>query len=332
MKADGSLARTRRLLLVIAAAAKATQRGRGLPLAEAARLCGARSTQQVLDDLESLKDLSLAPTYAEYELLVEVEDDRIWIDRAMQLHEVPAFSLREGAALRAALRPFEKDGGPAVASASRKLRGVVPAFLRAHADELARATDFRIEGPGEWADALEEAIARRVEVTVEYRAGATADASRKTLEPRLLFPQDGHWYLAAWNVEKREEHLYRLDRIVSVVLGTRLFGEHQGPSPDRYAKGGRLYFQSGTEREVMVLFRRVAAKLATERWPVQVEARADGSVVVTARLTPGPYLYGWVLGFGADAEIVGPEDVRRAYLGHVETLRARYAAPEPVGS
>jgi predicted DNA-binding transcriptional regulator YafY len=78
---------------------------------------------------------------------------------------------------------------------------------------------------------------------------------------------------------------------------------------------------------VKVLFRGVAAKLATERWPRESERRADGSVVVTARMTPGPYLYGWVLGFGADAEVVGTEDVRAAYLAHVERLRQGYEEP-----
>jgi predicted DNA-binding transcriptional regulator YafY len=51
----------------------------------------------------------------------------------------------------------------------------------------------QIDAPGEWADALEEAIARRIEVTIEYRASATADATRKELEPRALFPGDRPW-------------------------------------------------------------------------------------------------------------------------------------------
>jgi predicted DNA-binding transcriptional regulator YafY len=44
-------------------------------------------------------------------------------------------------------------------------------------------------------------------VTVEYRAESTGAVASRVLEPRLVFPQDGRWYLAAWNVEKEEEHL-----------------------------------------------------------------------------------------------------------------------------
>jgi proteasome accessory factor C len=318
---DNALARTRRLLVLIPAAWKA--RDRGLSLADAARLTGAKDAAQVRADVESLHGLSLAPAFPDLEVMLDIENDRIHASLTMQLVEPPGLALREAAALLAALRPFEKGAGPAVASATRKLRQAVPSYLRGAADELARATDFRIGPPGEWADALEEAIAKRLEVRVEYRADATADAARKVLEPRIVFPRDGHWYLAAWNVEKGEEHLYRLDRIVQVVIGERAFGAHKGPPVARYARS-RLYLESGTERAVQVRFRNVSARIAAERWPDQARAQEDGSVVVTARLTPGPYLHGWVLGFGGDAEVIAPADVREAFRSHVARLRGAY--------
>ena len=79
-----------------------------------ARLAGARSVRQLMDDLESLRGLALSPPHDEYELLVEVANGEVKLDRSMQLEEVPAFSLREGAALRAAL----VDAGEAYVSIS----------------------------------------------------------------------------------------------------------------------------------------------------------------------------------------------------------------------
>jgi proteasome accessory factor C len=320
---DRVIERTRRLLVLVPAVWKAGERG--LSLADAARITGASDEKQVEADLESLAGLSLAPSFPELEVMLELENGRIYAAYTMQLVDPPAFSLREGAALLAALRPFSE--GVAVKSVARKLLAAIPSYLRPHAHEMARATDFQAGAPGEWADALLEAVDRRVEVTIEYRASATADAQRKVLEPRLVFPQGGCWYLAAWNVEKGEEHLYRLDRIVSVVLGERVFGAHRGPPLRRYARS-HLYFQSGTERSIEIRFRNVAARIALERWPDSAVRRDDGSVVVTAKVTPGPYLYGWVLGFGADAEVVAPADVRASFLRHVEELRRAYAEPE----
>ncbi len=326
---DNALARTRRLLVLIPAAWKAG--GRGLPLDDAARLTGARDANQVRADVEALDGLTLAPAYPEHEVMLAIENGRVVASLTMQLVEPPGLSLREGAALLAVLRPFEKSGGPAVASAARVLRRAIPSYLRASAERLAHGTDFQVGAPGEWANALEEAIVRRVEVMMEYRASATGDARQKTLEPRLLFPQEGHWYLAAWNVEKKEEHLYRLDRIVRVVLGTRLFGTHKGPPSKRY-QGGKVYIQSGAERDVQVRFRAIAARIAAERWPERAAVEPGGTLLVTVHMSPGPYLYGWVLGFGPDAEVVAPEDVRAGFLAHVGELRRLYSpspAPAP---
>jgi predicted DNA-binding transcriptional regulator YafY len=144
------------------------------------------------------------------------------------------------------------------------------------------------------------------------------------LEPRLLFPQDGHWCLAAWNVEKGEEHLFRLDRVVSVEIGTRSFGEHKGPDLARYRRR-HLYLESGSERDVKVRFSGLGAAIARERWP-DVVANADGSTTVSTRVTPGNYLYGWVLGFGGQAEIEAPADARAQLLARVRELLGLYEA------
>jgi proteasome accessory factor C len=137
-------------------------------------------------------------------------------------------------------------------------------------------------------------VARGRKDLIECRSVGDAAAGKRVVEPRLVFHRDGRWYLAAWNVAKGEEHLFRLDRIVSVELGTRVFGEHQGPPLARYGKS--LYFQSGAEREVTVRYRDTAAALAGERYGARAKANDDGSVSVTTKVTPGNFLHAWPVG------------------------------------
>lgn len=320
---SGPVAQVRRMLLLVPAAYRAGPRG--LSLEKAAKVTGARSGKDVQELVDSVGAFELGPSMPEDFVAVSVEDGRVVVDRALHLSSPPALSLREGAALMAALRPFERDGGKAVAASLRKLRRGVPALFLETADRLARGMDFQVGSPGPWADSLLEAIERRLEVEVEYRAEATGTVAPRTLEPRVLFHQDGHWYLAAWNVAKGEEHLFRLDRIASVVIGTRTFGEHKGPPLERYRRK-HLYFESGGEREVRIRFGGGSADQALERWPAQASRKADGSVTVTARITPGNYLDGWVLGYGGDAEIESPVEARQALAGRVEELQKLYAA------
>jgi proteasome accessory factor C len=247
------------------------------------------------------------------------------VDSVLRFLEPLPLSLREGAALVAALRPFERGGGATVAAAIRKLRRAVPDPLRATADELARGTDFPVGPPGPAAEALERAIDGRLEAEIDYRAEVTGTAAVRVVEPRAVFHQDGHWYLAAWNVAKAEEHLFRLDRIASVRVGARVFGEHKGPPLDRYRRR-HLYLDSGAEREVKVRFRGASADAALEQWPERSTRNGDGTVTVAARVTPGNFLLGWVLGHGGEAEIEEPADARAMLRDRVEALAALYAS------
>lgn len=324
MTAAYDVRRLRRLLLLLPAAARAARAGRGIPLAEAARLTGARSTKQVIEDVDALESLWVDPGEGEEPVHLFVEDGAVHALYSEPFGKPPALSLAEGAVLLAALAPFQKDAGKPARDAARKLRRAIPEPLRPDADRLAAGLDVVSEPPGPWAGALREAIEKRVETTLEYRAVADATAEKRVVEPRLLFQRDGQWYLAAWNVAKEAEHLFRLDRIASVELGTRLFGEHKGPPVARYAKRS-LYFESGAEREVTLRFQGNASRVARERYGPRARANADGTVSVAVKVTPGNYLLGVVLGYGGEATIEAPEDVVAQMRERVEALQRLYA-------
>lgn len=324
MTAAYDLRRLRRLLVLLPAAARAARGDRGVPLAEAVRLTGARSTRQVIEDVDAVASLWVAPGEGEPLVHLFVEDGAVHALYSEPFGTPPALSLAEGAVLLAALSPFEKGAGKPARDAARKLRRAIPEPLRPEAERLAAGIDVASEPPGPWAGALHEAIARRVETRLEYRAVADPAAERRYVEPRLLFQRDGRWYLAAWNLAKQAEHLFRLDRIVAVELGTRVFGEHKGPPVARYARRN-LYFESGEEREVTLRFRGNAARLARERYGPSARANEDLTVSVTLQVTPGNYLLGVVLGYGGEATIEAPEDVVAQMRERVEALQRLYA-------
>ena len=228
--------------------------------------------------------------------------------------------------LLAALAPFEKDAGKPARDAARKLRKAIPEPLRARGGPARRAGST--SSPSR--PARGRARSARRSRSASRRRSSTAPsqtrtAEKRVVEPRLLFHRDGQWYLAAWNVAKGAEHLFRLDRIVTVELGTRVFGEHKGPPVARYARRN-LYFESGAEREVTLRFRGTAARLARERYGARARReRATAAVSVTLKVTPGNYLLGVVLGYGGEATIEAPADVVAQLRERVEALARLYA-------
>lgn len=321
---DYDLRRTRRLLVLLAAAARADRDGKGLSVARAAQVTGARSEQELLADVGALSLLYGDPASGYEAPLLHVEDGQVHLEYGRAFGKPPAYSLPEGAALLAVLKPFEDDGGRAVKEAVRKLRRAIPEVLRPEAERLARGLDLAPVPPGPWAEALRDAIARRLETVLEYRAVADGAVVKRTVEPRLLFHREGCWYLAAWNVAKAAEHLFRLDRLVSVEPGARAFERHRGPDPARYARRS-LYFASGAERDVTLRYTGASARLAREQHGKRARVNPDGSVSVTLRLAPGNYLYGHVLGHGGEATIEAPADVAAGFQARVAELARRYA-------
>lgn len=320
---DNALKRLRRLLLLLPAVMRAERNGKGLPLARAVEITGARGEAELMADIKAVSGLWVDPSVGEDAIDLYVEDGEVHVTYAQAFGTPRAFSLPEGAVLLSAIAPFENEGRTAK-DATRKLRKAIPELLRSEADRLVRGLDLAVVPPGPWAGALREAIDRRLETVLEYRAVADGSVSKRTVEPRVLLQREGHWYLAAWNVAKAEEHLFRLDRIVTVELGARVFGEHKGPPLSRYGKK-RLYFESGTEREVVIRFRGASARLARDRYGERAREHADGSVTVTTKVTPGNYLLGFVLGHGGEATIEAPADVAAALHRRVEELGRLYA-------
>lgn len=315
--------RLQRLVTLLAATARAERNGKGLPLARAVALTGARSEQELLTDIASAKGLWDDPGATEDVVDLYAEDGQVHVTYGQTFGTPPALSLAEGAALLSALSTVEADASRTLRDAVRKLRKCIPEVLRGQAHALAHGVELAPVPAGPWAGALREAIARQVETVLEYCGVGDGAAVKRTVEPRLVFHRDGRWYLAAWNVAKSEEHLFRLDRIVQVEIGTRVFDRHRGPPVARYARRS-LFFESGAEREVTLRFSGASARLARQRFGAQARDEADGSVAVTRKVTPGNYLFGLVLGHGGEAAVDGPPDVVEEFQRRVEALSKLY--------
>jgi proteasome accessory factor B len=89
---------------------------------------------------------------------------------------------------------------------------------------------LRMDGESQHADALRaigEALLRRKRVTFSYRTIGRDDATAsRTVEPYGLFFQQGHWYLAAHDVEKSGVRNFRVSRMTDVAAST---AKHQTP-------------------------------------------------------------------------------------------------------
>ncbi|BDG08609.1 helix-turn-helix transcriptional regulator [Anaeromyxobacter paludicola] len=322
------LERLRRLLLLIPLARRHGEAG--IPVAEALAALELESAEQLYEDIELLCGVGTPDGSPDEFVEVYVENDRIRVVLPQGLTDPPRFTAVEGAALLAALKPLAGAGIGPVESAAQKLSAAMPALQE---DELElrllhRTTAIEVPPPPGFRELLLEAVEKRLVVEVDYFALAEGEAAHKRLEPHAVLLNGGRWYLSAWNPEKSAEHLYRLDRMSAVRVGTRCFGEHKGPPIERYDGLEHLYIPSGAERDVAVRFTGGAAPLALQTWGESAVKSDDGSVSVRVYLAGLNYIASWVLGYGGEAEVMGPAAPREALAKRVAELRGVYSTSQ----
>jgi proteasome accessory factor B len=157
---------------------------------------------------------------------------------------------------------------------------------------------------------LFEAVTRRSRVTFRYR-----DQERR-LEPWGLAHRRGHWYVAGNTPDG--ERVYRVDRMerVEVDEATDQFRRPKDFDIRRVLDGHPWEAGEGDEVEARVRF---DAKLAW--WAARtlgVEAPPEGEPLeATVPVVNRDAFLGWVLSFGAGAEILEPDDLRAEVVERV---------------
>lgn len=164
--------------------------------------------------------------------------------------------------------------------------------------------------------ALREAIAARACVQFAYH-----DATR-TLRPYGLLLREGFWYLIGHDVGHGAIRTYRVDRIDGTVTAGEP-GEFERPQDfdPRTAFPSDPKEIGGSSRVAVVRIDSARAALAVRDLGMDavIAHGHDGSVDVEAPCANLDAFRSWVLGWGAHAEVVSPDDVRSAI---VEWLRA----------
>ena len=168
---------------------------------------------------------------------------------------------------------------------------------------------------------LREAIAVRAVVEFEYRSAVRA------VEPLGLLLRHGFWYLVAIDRERGERRTFRVDRIDGeVVVGEA--GAFERPSVDlaaAFPADPKLIAISDSDAEVLrTALVRVgqpqASLLEAHLGPQSVHRRGeDGSVEFSVEYRNPEAMRAWVLGFGPDAEVLAPEELR---VGLIEWLQS----------
>lgn len=170
--------------------------------------------------------------------------------------------------------------------------------------------------------ALFQAVAERRVARFAYRG------EQREVHPFRLRFTKGRWYLTGHDATREAERQFRVDRIEGDVA--------VGP-PGAYALPGHVEADAldepwamgtGEARPVRVRVDAPRAEAARRGAPrADVVEEPDGAVTLTLAVRNVDALRGFVLGFGADAEVLDPPDVRADVVAWLTGLAEESGRP-----
>ena len=220
--------------------------------------------------------------------------------------------------LLSALQGLQAARVPGSTQVQRKLRTL---FGRDAADWI--AVDY-----GDWNgqeqecfEPLKKAILKKLAVRFTYH-NARGESSAREAEPLQLWFKHRRWYLRAFCLTRGEARLFKLSRMASLTVTDRTF--------DRTLCEQDFFDAEQVSSAPMTDVCLLAD--ASQRYRVYDEFRADqvtilpdGCLLVHAQYVEDEWVYGFLLSFGAQAEVLSPPHLRASLRDRLAQAHARYA-------
>ena len=184
------------------------------------------------------------------------------------------------------------------------------------ADEL-RSVSFRNTGLGR-ADlavfnTLSTAVLRQLEVEFDYRKPGARRGEHRRVRPDHLAHRENLWYLIAFDTDRAALRTFALPRISGAETTDARFVRPHDFSPEAFFANALGVLGGPGNFEVVIRFTAAVADRVREReWheSQQVRDLPEGGLELTLRLGALAEVEGWVLGWGKDAEVHHPPELR----------------------
>ena len=303
---DTAEAQLGRLLWMIPAAARED----GLPLAEAARRLGVEE-DQIQADVHALTGRDFYHPAGAAEMLQIELTDRLHIRTTGSFGRPPRLTRAEWVCVLLGLRMRAGDHEELV----ERLEGGLAMAGGGDADPVP-VTFPELEEAGR-PDAvlatLRRARADRRPCRFGYlKAGDDAPELRR-LHCYALVHAEGAWYAAGHDPDADGHRNFRLDRILGIESDgePRAYEIPEDFEPGELLEGARLFQppESGEFDPVEIRYLPRVATWIREQW--RGESDPDGSYRVRHRVGNPDWVVRHVLQYGADAEVIGPPEMRR---------------------
>jgi len=232
------------------------------------------------------------------------------------------FSLEEATALVQVIQGMSKGNTPLrsdLIQAQEKIMSCLPAERQKKVEARRQSVDVGlaphpVQVCRDTFTCVEQGIRERRSLQVRYYTKAREAWTERLLDPYVIAFRGSAWYLVAYCHLRSSVMIFRLDRMAEVKVTRTAFELPRNFSPDAFFAGS-WFIEQGEATRVKLRFAPEAARWVKEAHfheSQQMEELPDGSLLFEVTVKGTREITRWILGYGADVEVLEPEAVRTA--------------------
>lgn len=220
--------------------------------------------------------------------------------------------------------------------AAAKLEGSLPARMREELGPLTRTVRIRLDSRGHADDQassyeqLVDAVARRQAVRIHYAAPNDPTPIVTKLRPYQLLFSRRAWYVIGRSSVHRQTRTFHVGRIERIEPTDDQFVIPSGFSIERYLRNAwHLIPGPGPDQKVVVRFQpMVAQNVAEVAWhrTQACQFNDDDTLDFAVTVSGLKEMSWWILGYGDQAEVLEPVEMRDLVAQHARNMLAKYEA------
>jgi predicted DNA-binding transcriptional regulator YafY len=159
------------------------------------------------------------------------------------------------------------------------------------------------------------AIQDKRQVQIRYYTASRDEWSERVVNPHHIYNMRGDWYVFAYDEKREEMRNFHLGRVAWWHVLAEGFERVPNFSAGEWMRTAFQYERGGEPQDVAIRFDAYQARWIRERrWhetQKPPEELPDGGVILRFRTGGLGEVKRWVMQYGAHAEVLAPEDLRR---------------------
>ncbi len=224
--------------------------------------------------------------------------------------------------------------GDGMRHAIRKIRATLSDAALAYLQKLAETVHRTTFGSGDYTakaeiiDTLMTSIEDRRVLLITYQSMNATEPVTYEIYPYGLVSHRDALYVVAFAPNHQELRHYKVDRIESVELWEIRFPKPADFDLEAHLSGTLgIYRSDGSPRRIRLRFAPgVSRHIQEHHWhdSQQMTPQPDGSLLLELHLSAVEELKTWVLGFGADVQVLEPDSLREQIAEELQRALQKY--------